>query len=281
MSSGRQSITSGSISTPSELMAPAWGVTAPTLSTRSNQLVHIVASRPMPATWRPRRTNPRAVRPRHGAASLRTRPIPSHRALARASQVLAGQSGFPRRAGAVSPQVFGSREPGRTQADDRTVARRQRRRGPDVVLVQAGRAPPERDGGDTWPPRWAAPKRQTSRRSIAAGCFVAVREQARFVDRRRRMESAAGQPCSGRPTQVRASSPPSFRCDIPRRDASAAGGCGSLNQLDPVAGRIERDTDDDAGIPEWTRVALERAPRRLDRGDRRVHVGDIQDHVRR
>src|SRR5262245_39291394 len=70
-------------------------------------------------------------------------------------------------------------------------------------------------------------------------------------------------------------------CSLPRAVVrpSLSGRCGPLNQLQSVAGRIDGDADDDAGVSKWTRLAIHRPAGGLDRGHRGRHVGHVQDHM--
>src|SRR5690348_18392551 len=53
-----------------------------------------------------------------------------------------------------------------------------------------------------------------------------------------------------------------------------------LNQFNAVASRIDRDSNEDASVSEWTRVAGHRAAGGFDGGDCRRHVLHVEDYVR-
>src|SRR5215472_9565123 len=58
------------------------------------------------------------------------------------------------------------------------------------------------------------------------------------------------------------------------------GHSGPLDHLDAIAGRINGDADDDAGIAEWTRLAGHESAGGLDGADGRGHIFHVEDDVR-
>src|SRR6516164_3085958 len=62
--------------------------------------------------------------------------------------------------------------------------------------------------------------------------------------------------------------------------AGNIGGLRPLNQLQPIAGRINRDADDNAAVSEWSRLTGHRSSCGFDCRYRRGHVLHVENDVR-